>query len=604
MANQNLTPERLREIQDKIAAWQLKTGKVLTPELLKAATIELSADDPVTWGMAHRELRGMPYRFELPPAMWWVSENTDDPNYKVRNKHRPFLKQMLQDQAQNKCYEKSRQCGASETSVTEVLWFLDMHPHTKALYVFPSNQQMEDFSNSRIKAALLETEYMKKLNSDPDATKNVKLKQIGKSYLFMRSGQTGRLGEGIDCDALFVDEKDRMPDKIESAFEQSLSSSAYRWLREFSTPTLPAVGVDKSFIASCQYYWFVKCDNGHPQTLTYPDNIGQNWEDDPTEEVVVPGTYYYKCSHVYADGTTCPAKINRWKGEWVPKHDNHKRKTHAGYHINQLACVWLSADDVMQQRKKYHFMDLFYNYVLGIPYQSNEGLITMDALMNAIDQNRWFPNVRLAQYRHVVAGIDWGHINWCVVLGLRPDGRWEVCGKKIAVDGSDVLKATKELAEYLEPFRPDLIVADLGWGQDRCMELLRRFPERVFACTYTSGEVTDKTFLPVWSDGAFRVSVNRTAHLKKPLEGIKNRRLLFPGPRDTYDGSTPENKLWKHLLNLAIIHEEEEAEGTRDVLIVEKIGHKGDDHYAHALAYAWLAGEKLTQGGSFTWNFI
>lgn len=965
-----ISPEQEKNLRDRIAALQLKTGVVVTPELMKQLMVQLALKDPVTWGMTYRNLKGEPYRFELPVPL------RDDP--KFWNRHRPFLKQMLQDQAKNKCYEKSRQCGASESSVTEVLWFLSCHKATKAVYVFPTQQQMEDFSNSRIDPCLDESDYLRSLRGKTD---NVKMKQIGSnSFLFMRSGQTSRAGEGVDADALFIDEKDRMSDKIEAAFEQSLSSSSYALLREFSTPTLPGMGVDKSFQASCQYHWFVKCDSGHWQTLSYDPSDGGNIKQlrdlDPAEEVVPPGSFALKCTHKGINGEECPSQIDRWNGEWVAAFDDHRKKTHAGYHINQLSCfeagtpvlmadgtikaiedvkiedcvithkgrsrkvlwtikkktdnvfrlktaigkhtrvsgehpylvsrpkkhstytylkfkpednipvwvnveniqtgdwlcypkhkslenvgdelcdletariiglfaaegwarrlefgfcfheneielheyvyrwldarnityrcvknkdsrsfnivasskeyakyfvdlcktgainkilpewvfdmtrdkrmalleglikgdghfcyqngkvsigfstisphlaygvqrllaqddiyagisvikyseknvedyppswqrhngnpkkwndcyklsvcyaesiiylreklnwlevplpnkkrgvgggykrwrvgddylyirvvdkehiketidvynfeveedhsyiansvavhncVWISIDAIMQQMRKYQFMDAFYNYVLGMPYSSNEGLISEEALKNCIDQTVEFPGFRRPVYNAVVAGIDWGRLNWCVVLGRRTDGKWEVCGLKYVSDHTDVLVAAKALGDYLRPFNPNYIVADFGYGRDRCMELQRQYPERVYACLYSSGRVTDTTFNPTWQESQFRVTVNRTAHLRWMLEFIKRRKVSFPGHLENYD------KFFKHILNLALIHEEEEDPKTKETAIVERIGKKGDDHYAHAMAYAVLAAQKLTEGGGFFYEFL
>jgi hypothetical protein len=579
-----MTPEVEQRLKDRIAELQLKYNIVLSPQDIKKVSIELAKQDPVTWGMTYRMLRGEPYRFSLPESL-----RTDE---HLWVKHRPFLKQMLADQAQNKCYEKSRQCGASESSVTEVLWFLDTHPSTKAMYVFPTFQQMQDFANSRIKACMQETKYLQALQGEID---NVGLKQIGKnSFLFMRSGQTSRLGEGVDADALFVDEKDRMSDKIEAAFEQSLSSSRYKLLREFSTPTLPGVGVDKSFQASCQYYWFVKCASGHWQTLDM-DNIQQNNELDITAEIVPPGTYSLKCTH-QTNGVPCVSQINRWDGTWIPKYDDHRRKTHTGYHINQLSCVWLPIDKIMQQKLKYRFADIFSNYVLGMPYASNEGLITQDQLMSALDQTRNFPNMRKPEYSAIVVGIDWGYINWCIVMGRRLDGRWEICGFHYCKDDSNPYNVARTMADYIRPFNPQVIVADLGYGRDRCMELLNIFPDKVFACSYVADK--SKQFQPLWNEGQFRVSVDRTAHLRNMLQGIKTRRILFPGQPDTYQ------LIWKHLLNLALIHVEEEDPDNPDPVIIERIGHKGDDHFAHAMAYAALAAERLTQGGTLSWEFL
>lgn len=587
-----LNPEQEKNLKDRIAAIQLKTGIVMTPDVMKQLMVQLAVKDPVAWGMTYRNLKGEPYRFELPSSL------RADP--KLWNRHRPFLKQMLQDQAKNKCYEKSRQCGASESSVTEVLWFLSCHKATKAVYVFPTQQQMEDFSNSRIDPCLDESEYLKGLRGKID---NVKMKQIGSnSFLVMRSGQTSRAGEGVDADALFIDEKDRMSDKIEAAFEQSLSSSSFALLREFSTPTLPGVGVDKSFQASCQYHWHVKCESGHWQTLTYDPSDGGNIKQlrdlDPAEEVIPPGSFELRCTHKGFQGEGCPSKIDRWNGEWIATHDDHRKKTHAGYHINQLSCVWISIDGIMQQMRKYQFMDAFYNYVLGIPYSSNEGLITEEALKACLDQTQTFPNFRRQTYNAVVAGIDWGRLNWCVVLGRRADGKWEVCGLKYVSDHTDVLVSAKALGEYLQAFNPNYIVADFGYGRDRCMELQRQYPERVYACLYSSGRATDTTFNPAWQEGQLRVTVNRTAHLRWMLEFIKRRKVVFPGRQDDYD------KFFKHIMNLALIHEEEEDPKTKESTIVERIGKKGDDHYAHAMAYAVLAAQKLTHDGGFFYEFL
>jgi hypothetical protein len=577
-----MNPEREQQIRDKLAAFQLKYNVVLTPEIMKQAVASMSLQDPVTWGMANRALKGEPYRFELP-----VSQRN---KVEFFNRHRPFLAQMLADQAPNKCYEKSRQCGASESSVTEVLWFLATHHATKAIYVFPTKDQMQDFANSRIDPALDETEYMKSLRGKID---NVGMKQIGRaSYLVMRSGQTPRAGEGVDADCLYIDEKDRMSDKIESAFEQSLSASRYKILREFSTPTLPGSGIDKSFNTSSQNFWFVKCDSGHSQTLKYPENILVLKEPDPTHDYVQPGSYSFRCER-----PDCPSAINRWDGEWVAKYPE-RGDTHAGYHINQLSCVWLSADQIMGQLKKYRFKDIFYNYVLGLPYASDEGLISAEALYRCIDRSRWLPGVRLSEYSAVVAGIDWGHLNWCVVLGRRRDGKYEVCGLKWVADDADVLIAAKSIADFLEPFNPNYIVADMGYGRDRNMELLRRYPDRVYGCFYTSGTANDKSFLPVWSDTNFRVTVNRTAHLRNMLESTKMQKIIFPGKEEDYQ------VMFKHILSLALIHQEEEDPETRVVEIIEKIGKTGDDHYAHAYAYALLAMEKITNNGILCYEFI
>lgn len=560
-------------------------GIEVTPQVLYKIAPEIINHNPVVWNMTYGALKGEPYRFNLPESQ--------RSNTRLWVRHRPFLQQMMEDQAEQKCYQKSRQAGGSENAVREAIWFLATHPGTKIMYTFPSQPQMEDFSNTRVKAFLDETPYLQRLIG---SLNNVTTKEIGKnSYLLMRSAQTPRLGEGVDCDGLYIDEKDRMPDKIEAAFEQSLSSSPWRLLREFSTPTLPGVGISKSFERSCKYYWFVKCNSGHSQTLTHEDNIEQTMDVDPTSEYVVPGTYRLKCAK-----RGCISEINRWDGEWIAAEPGDKQKTNAGYHISQLSCVWLSPDQIMFQKLKYKFMDLFYNYVLGMPYSSAEGLITPEHLYRQNDTTRWVPNIRRREYISVVVGVDWGINNVVTVLGRRFDGKMEVAALKSFIDSADVLAAPKEIAKFIAPFEPEVIVADAGYGVDRCNYLLSQFPERVYACYYSSGSATDKTYQPSFSEQPqFKVTVNRTMHLRNMLEFIKVRRIVFPGPRDYYE------TFFKHILNLALIHEEEEDPKIKgETIVVERIGKKGRDDWAHSLAYALLALNKLTQGGGFSYQFL
>jgi hypothetical protein len=574
-----------QEIKNKIAEFEAKYGIKLDANVIKEASKNFQKTDPITWSMTHRNLKGEPYRFELP---------TDKRgNSKLWKNHRPFLKQFISDQAQYKCSQKSRQSGMSESSVTEAGWFLAEHQSTRVVYTFPSGKQMNDFSNGRIDPLFDESEYLRSLKGD---VFNVGMKQVGKnSFLYLRSASTGRLGEGIDADAVYFDEKDRMVDGVEDAFRQSLSASSYGLLREFSTPTLPGRGINKSFKKSCQYYWFVQCESGHRQTLTYPENIGFNFDIDPTTEYIVPGTCFYKCSHVGVDGVPCISKINRWDGEWVAKENIHI-KDRVGYHINQLSCQWIDADRIVQEKITMKWPDLFYNYVLGEVYASNDGLISEDALRACLDRTRRsIPHVRRAEYTQIVAGIDWGSLNWCIVLGRRLDGIYEVCGFKYVQDSPEILHSAKEIADYLEPFRPNLIVADLGYGVDRCQYLLKRFPERVFACTYTN-TANNKMFMPVWTTD--RVSVNRTAHLRNMLETIKMKKILFPGQEEEY------KIIFKHIMSLVLVHQEEEDPDKEDSVVIEKIDHTGPDHCAHALAYGCLAAEKLHSGGAFAWSFI
>src|SRR4029077_14577345 len=102
----------------------------------------VAQDDPVTWTMLARRLRGKPLVFDIARELdRLTTENakrtapmTDQEKREYKTallRHRPFLLQALADQHPWKVYRKSRQVGVSELSITEVLWFLDTQAGTK-----------------------------------------------------------------------------------------------------------------------------------------------------------------------------------------------------------------------------------------------------------------------------------------------------------------------------------------------------------------------------------------------------------------------------------------------------------------------------------------
>ena len=81
---------------------------------------ELAKLDPVIWTMLNRRLKQLPMTFDMSKVIKQGRTTMD-----VLVRHRPFLIQPLRDQHKHKVYEKARQIGISELSITEVLFFLD-----------------------------------------------------------------------------------------------------------------------------------------------------------------------------------------------------------------------------------------------------------------------------------------------------------------------------------------------------------------------------------------------------------------------------------------------------------------------------------------------
>jgi len=522
----------------------------------------LEKKDPALWALKHRFIKGNPMTFH---------------STKTALKHRPWQIDILRDQHPNKTVRKSRQLGLSEMAITEFIWFLDTHNNTKAMYTFPRKEQMEDFSNTRIAPIFEESNYLmstldKKMN-------NVRLKKIRDSVLFLRSAWGSGLGEGADIDILGLDEYDRMKDNVETAFQESLKSSHYGFMRRWSTPTIPGRGVDFLFQKSDQRFYYHKCDKcGHWQFLD-PDNIVciDDKKVDMINEIIDDGAYQFQCKR-------CHKELNRWnKGEYVAHYPT--RKDIRGYHISQLDAVWISADNVMRNQFEYKSKQLFYNYVIGIPYASEGLIITDQDVYNCIKHQDPIGHRDYSKYKRIVAGVDWGHFNWMVVLGLTEDDRVDLLDLHWAEDNPHKpLESVNQFVALLKPYDPDVIVADNGFGADRNSYLLQQFPSKVFACDWD----TPKNNIPLvdaWSDGSQRVRVDKTTKMKRTLYNIKGRALgVF---NINGEGSEKLKMLIKHLKNVRTIVEEDEGE------IYERVTRIGDDHLACALTYGYIALDRI-----------
>ena len=492
-------------------------------------------------------------------------------------KHRPWQQGILDDTHPNKVIEKSRQLGMSEIGLTEVLHFLVTNNGTKAMYIFPRDQQMLDFSKSRIAPVLRDSEYFHDI-IDP-VSNSVSTKKLKDSWLFMRSGWGSALGEGTDIDFLAIDEYDRMKEGVELAFQEGLSSSKYGLIRRWSTPTIPGRGINGAINKSDQMRYIWTCEHcGTKQFLTFDDNMiqvnpkGVN----PVTQEIEPNTFIIGCKK-------CKKPINRFGiGEWVPLYPSIRETR--GYHISQLDAAWITADSIMRRKFQYSSKQLFFNYVIGEPFASEGIRITEEDLKAAIRLPKEIMS-RTNTYVGIVAGIDWGDVSYMVVLGLKPNGALDLLNMYTVQDDSRTpLKSVTYFCAILRAYQPNLIVADAGYGADRNTYGYTQFPSSWFSCHWTTVKNPDSRirFMDQWNESAHEVTVDKTVSIQRVLHTFKGRLIgLFPW-------SEKLSMLSLHLKNTVIMDEEEEG------VVYQRATRTGADHFACAVAYALIGVNRLT----------
>lgn len=537
---------------------------------------------PSLYLLEHYTIRGKPITFSI-----------QNKNVKKALGHRPWQVGIIDDQHPDKVVRKSRQLGLSEMGVAEGIWFTDVHPNTRLMYTFPRQRQMTDFVKTRINPVLQNNKYF---SSILDKTMDsIEVKKIRDSFMLFRSAWGSALGEGADIDYLSFDEYDRMADNVELAFQESMKSSRYGWLRRWSTPTIPGRGVDLQFQKSDQNFYMHKCEHCNEwQILSVEDNIFQVDPNgvDLITETVKPGTFEFRCRK-------CHLPLDRWyNGQWVAKYPDRARNDDGirGYHISQLNAVWISADDIMRRQFRYKSKQLFYNYVIGEPYAS-EGLIIND---NDILASQRFeePILSRGDYKKIVVGIDWGMMNWAVMLGIREDDSVDLLNLWWFRDNPNrPLEPVQQIALHITPYNPDLIIADFGYGADRNTFLAQMFLGRTWACKFLTIK-NGSQMMDRWNESAMQVTVDKTIKVQRLLHTIKARQIGL------WRWDEKIAMLTKHLKNVRIMDVEDDETGQ----VYQEATRIGDDHLAMALVYAMIGVEKLKNiyapKSDFLWDFV
>lgn len=519
---------------------------------------------PSLWALKHKTIKNRPLTFQ----------SSHNPF-----RHRPWQEAILNDRHPNKIVQKSRQLGMSEVALTEALWFADMHDNVRIMYTFPTNQQMQDFSKTRVDPVLKSSP---RLRGKLDRTvNNVSTKAIGNSHILMRTSGDGSQGEGADIDMYCADEYDRMKMGTEESFSESLSSSEYGLMRRWSTPTVPGMGINALFLKSDQRHYLHKCECcGYWQEIDMESIVQVKDGIDPITQEFENGTYKFLCKK-------CKRELNRWKlGEWVAKNPNIKDTR--GYFISQLNAVHISADDIKRRENQYAFKQLYYNYVIGKPYANVGMQITDEDIKTHILTEKEELN-RSQKYIAYVAGIDWGEPTWSLVLGIRANMSIQVVSlKQFYRSETEPLYDVKAVISHLRPFQPNLVISDAGYGADKNTELYRAFPNASYSCSWTTiaGAYSSINFIDKWNESRRMVHVDKTSKMQRTLQSVKMGYIGFYGWNDPMT-----QLLANHLKNVQILDKEQNG------YIYQIATRKGPDHLACCLAYALIGVDRLTEYG-------
>lgn len=194
-------------------------------------------------------------------------------------------------------------------------------------------------------------------------------------------------------------------------------------------------------------------------------------------------------------------------------------------------------------------------------------------------------------YKFVSVGIDWGNIHYIVIHGLKGDGQIDLLNaipiqKPYATDSSAIGKDIQQIRVALAPYKPDIIVADIGDSGDKIAQLIKIYGEdKVFGCRYNSSPRSTGQIIPTWSEANNTVTVDKLMQNKKYITYIKENGIRFFGNENHRDTQS----FIQHWKNVVIREEEDLTTGE----FYQIITRKGEDHYSQSATYSMIGWERL-----------
>lgn len=478
----------------------------------------------------------------------------------------PALRDIYADQHPFVVIQKAAQVGISEYLINCVLWTADTGQGGRgnALYIMPTQGQVDDFSQARVDRAIGESPHLQQrlFPAPPGRPGPVRqrLKKVGDGYLYLRGADSRRQLSSVDADVVVLDEFDLMEEGVLELAEKRLGSSRLGWLRVASTPRLPEAGINNRFLHSDRHYYFLKCPGcGTAQRLEWDENVDK------------------KRGLLVCRRRSCRKPLDLLAtGRWEPEAPGNERIR--GYHMSRLYSPFADIPKLIEESEVTTpaAVQEFRSAVLGETYVPAGGRLTVDVL----DKCRRDYELPEGSKEATCMGVDVGTVLHVVIrqplkgapghsraLYIREVGGFDDLSALVTrynvqcaiVDGLPEERLSKEFAE-----RHDDITAGVAY-YDRAEPGYRREKKR----------------------GVFYYHINRTYCLEEMFASVLAGDTELPQSARHLGGRVKDGlgEYYREMLALNRVREQN-AQGNW----VDKFVDGGKaDHYAHAETYCSIA---------------
>ena len=479
------------------------------------------------------------------------------------------------------CVMKATQLGFSETGVICSLHgMIYSHYPTGVLYLFPTNDDMREFSKAR---------FGPLLSANPSAlgqyvkdTNTANLKKVGESaFLYMRGARLSPSDDGtakdssrlksVSVDKIIYDEFENMDAEVATIAEGRLGNSDVAEQYFLSNPVLPGGSIDVQFGLSDKRQWFrrcLRCGQTPPDGATWEWYIttSHGWT---SAEVQFPNNIEHDGTKGYIACVQCgkPVPITN-PGCWVPKEPNNSNYMW-GFQLSQLSSARKDPYDILQaytnppDGNKGDVVRL----KLGLPYISSEDKLSVQQVMGNCGMGMQLNShhgpcamgVDIRRHKNVVIGCRNSKNSWRILRVAR-------------------VETMDEILSMAYRFNVRIAVVDIRPYEDEVRQFQRTAKFKTFLCEYSPNASIGIS----WNDKTGIVKVNRTEIMDASHRMLVDSQIELPS-------SCPEVKQFAvECANTAKVLETPRGSG-QGVFRYRKLGSNKPDDYRHALNYFIMA---------------
>lgn len=482
------------------------------------------------------------------------------------------MRQPYNDFSQIQVYKKGAQVGVTTMALLKAFFFAQRNK-IDIISIFPSATDVRKFCQGRFDAIVQRNPLLRKYMVGLDSTE---LKEICDSRMYFQGSWTERAALSVPADLLYIDEMDRCRPDVLEMYQDRLFASDYKWQWLLSTPTFPKFGIDSLYEKSNQFTWMVKCEHCGTWQEIRLDNIKAKLQRRPriqtkNRERNPDGTlkkvyseprekqFYFACRK-------CQRELDRRNGEWVAK---FQAESVHGYHISQLIAPWVTANFIMEKKRKSRFQKTFWNLTLGLARSEGTGILTKEVMLKCVRNTDM-----LGGGDNYYMGVDNSDVKNICLSRTESDGLRRIVYLEKTEDPDRV-------GQLMNTFNVRMCFVDALPNKDWARKFAKQFPGRVRWIYYGSFEEVGKQGSEVGS-----IVLNRSEVLDKTADNWIRGQNLLPRMSPIVD----------EFISQMCSMERDERED-RHGQMKRRWFNVGPDHFRHTDAYAYMAEVYDKKGG-------